>query len=252
MKISFVIPAYNEEYCLPKCLESIEKELAREKCEAEVIVVNNASYDRTKEVAGFFKGVKIVDENRKGLVWARRAGYLESTGDLIANVDADSILPEGWLKKVMTEFKSDPELLALSGPLVYYDLPWLPKFVTHSFYMIGVPFNKLGAWITGSSSMLQGGNFVLRRDVIEKIGGFDTSIEFYGEDTDIGRRVGKIGRNKWTFKLPMYSSGRRIAGEGIFTMALKYGLNYLFTTFTGRPFTTAYKDFRKKLDGVLK
>jgi glycosyltransferase involved in cell wall biosynthesis len=47
IRISFVIPAYNEEVLLPSCLEAIRAEVARTGAAAEVIVVNNASTDRT-------------------------------------------------------------------------------------------------------------------------------------------------------------------------------------------------------------
>jgi hypothetical protein len=80
---------------------------------------------------------------------------------------------------------------------------------------------------------------------MEKIGGYDTTIEFYGEDTDIAKRIFKVGEVKWTFDLPMYTSGRRLRKEGIITMGLKYAINYLWPIIFGRPFTTKYKDIRK-------
>jgi hypothetical protein len=71
--------------------------------------------------------------------------------------------------------------------------------------------------------MVQGGNFVLRRDALKKIGGFNTAIAFYGEDTDIARRMSQVGSVKFTFGLKMYTSARRLKHEGIFTMAGRYG-----------------------------
>ena len=65
----------------------------------------------------------IVDEPVKGLVQARRAGFENATGELIANVDADTIVTEGWLGRVLHEFQRDPRLVALSGPYIYYDVP---------------------------------------------------------------------------------------------------------------------------------
>ena len=97
MRLSIVVPAYNEEAYLPDCLESIliqTRDLAEP---AEIIVVNNASTDRTPEVALGYPGVRVVDEPRKGLTFARQAGYAASTGDLVANVDSDS-RRAGWQK----------------------------------------------------------------------------------------------------------------------------------------------------------
>src|SRR5579875_3646881 len=122
MRMSFVVPAYNEEAYLQDCLRSILREAQACREEVEIIVVNNASTDRTRQVALQFPSVKVVDELRKGLTYARQAGLDASTGYLVANVDADSRLTPGWLRRVLDEFEANPKLLALSGPLVYYDL----------------------------------------------------------------------------------------------------------------------------------
>ncbi len=93
--------------------------------------------------------------------------------------------------------------------------------------------------------MLQGGNFVLRRRALESVGGFDTDIEFYGEDTDIARRISKVGKVKFTFKLPMYTSGRQLKHEGTLRTAFKYATNYVYTLIFGKPLTAAYTDVRE-------
>ena len=244
LKISFVIPAYNEEKILSTCLESLEKEIARYKYTTEVVVVNNASTDGTRKVAQSFKNVKVVDENKKGLVFARKCGMENSTGELIANIDADVIIPEGWLKIVMEEFNSNNKLAALSGPYIYYDLSRLQKLLIRIFYYFGYLSYIINSKILRISGMLQGGNYIVTRSALHKIGGYDTSISFYGEDTDIAKRIFKVGDVKWTFKLPMYTSGRRLREEGLLTMGLKYTVNYVWPIFFGRPYTKEYKDIR--------
>ncbi len=248
MKISFVIPAYNEEILIAVCLSAIEKEIARNKgdWETEIIVVNNASTDRTKEIAASFSGVQVVDETRKGLVWARRAGDIAASGDLIANIDADTIMPVGWLRKVLDEFTKDPQLLALSGPHKYPEASILTRIISHIFYLFGYIFDQVNDFLFHKGSMLQGGNFVLRKNVMKEIGGFDTNIEFYGEDTNIGRRIRRIGKVKWTFALPIYASARRFEKEGILFTGAMYLVNYLGETFLGKPFHKKHKDIRPK------
>ena len=98
MRLSFVVPAYNEEAYLPACLESILAQTRELGDTVEIIVVNNASTDRTREVALGYPGVRVVDEPRKGLTFARQAGFAASTGELIANVDSDSRLTPGWVR----------------------------------------------------------------------------------------------------------------------------------------------------------
>ena len=75
MKLSFVIPAYNEERYLQDCIRSILLETAGMNGTCEIIVVNNASTDRTRELALGFPEVRVIDEWRKGLTHARQAGF---------------------------------------------------------------------------------------------------------------------------------------------------------------------------------
>ncbi len=239
MKLSFVIPAYNEEKNIAKCIKSILREKDRKNYDIEIIVVNNASTDRTGEIARSFKQVRTIDEPRKGIVWARHAGYLASKGDLIANIDADNILLPGWLDKVFSEFKNRNDLIALSGPYIYYDLPkWQNSFVK-IYYISG----KLISLIT-HNVILQGGNYVISKNVLEKIGGYDVSIQFYGEDANIAHRIKNLGKTKFSFSLPVLSSGRRLVKEGIVKIGFLYGINYLWTALFKQPLTKKYKDIR--------
>ena len=93
--------------------------------------------------------------------------------------------------------------------------------------------------------MVQGGNFVLSRAALEAIGGYDTSITFYGEDTDIARRLHSAGKVLFTFDLKMLSSARRLKHEGMITIAFRYAVNYFWTTFFKRPFTREHIDIRE-------
>jgi cellulose synthase/poly-beta-1,6-N-acetylglucosamine synthase-like glycosyltransferase len=246
MKISFSIPAYNEEHRIGRCLESVQKEIVRAgmENEAEIVVVNNASTDRTKEIASRFSGVKVVDEMRKGLTFARQAGFEHSSGKLLANVDSDTMLPPGWLDTAVREFERDPDLVALSGPFTYFDISPISRLWVKCFYVIGYATYAFNKHVLRAGAMLQGGNFIVRRDAMEKIGGFDTSIHFYGEDTDVARRLNKIGDVKWTFRLPIYASGRRLSHEGILKIGLRYALNYVWTTFAKKPWSEEYLDIR--------
>ena len=130
MKLSFVVPAYNEEVLIGKCIESIinDTKNLRADQKVEIIVVNNNCSDNTKSIALSYPGVIVVDEIKKGLTHARQAGFMASTGDLIANVDSDNMLPPGWTEKVFMEFEKNDRLIGLSGPAYFYDLS---KFVNY-------------------------------------------------------------------------------------------------------------------------
>ena len=246
MKISFVIPAYNEEKYLPLCLQAIFLQQKTASCDVEVIVVNNASTDATHAIAASFPSVIVIDESRKGITFARQAGLAAATGDLIANVDADSILTPGWLEAVAKNFSRNEKLVALSGPFLYYDLPVFSNLQIHFYYLLGYITYLINRFVLRVGSLLQGGNFVVRRSALQQIGGFNTAIAFYGEDTEIAKRLSQVGPVVFTFSLPMYSSARRIKHEGLLTMAVKYPMNFFWTTFFKRPFTTEYIDVRKQ------
>lgn len=245
MKLSFVIPAYNEEDYIGDCIESIRNEAATSPYPVEIIVVNNASTDRTATLARSYPGVTVIDEPRKGLVRARNAGFFASSGELIANIDADSRLPRGWLKKVFDAFLRDSNLVVLSGPFIHYDLS---SRMRRSLVWFWYSLVFVSQWIMktffGTGAFVQGGNYVVRRRALEAIGGYDTRIEFYGEDSDIGRRIVKVGKVVFTFALPVYSSARRIKREGFFATAFRYILNYVWGLLFGRPYHSTYQDIR--------
>lgn len=245
MELSFVIPAYNEERYLADCIESILKQTQSLSIATEIIVVNNASTDGTRAVALRYPQVKLVDEPRKGLTHARQAGFAASSGRLIANVDADSRLTPCWVANVLRAFCTNPELAAFSGPLLYYDLTRSQRFAVHLFYMTAWMTYATNRYLLRVGSMVQGGNFVVSRKALEAIGGFNLAISFYGEDTDIARRLHEVGDVLFTFDLKMFSSARRLKHEGMATMAAKYTINYLWTTFLKRPFTNEHIDIRE-------
>jgi len=244
MKLSIVIPAHNEEKYVGKCLESIFKEMKKSDTDIdiEIIVVDNASDDKTAEVASFFSGVKVIFEPKKGTGYARQAGFLASSGDIIANIDADCILSAGWIKNVFSEFSKDQKLAALSGPYIYPKMPKIFNIATKIWYAIGFALTR---YVFRRGAPLQGGNFIVRRDAMEKVGGFDTSIKFYGDDTDIACRIQKVGKIKFTFDLIMYSSERRLRGDGIFMTVVRYAVNYIWVIAFGRPFSREYNSFRE-------
>ena len=242
--ISFVVPAFNEETLIAFCLAAIRAEVARTGCAAEIIVVDNNSSDGTRRIASSIPGVVVVDEPQRGLVQARRTGCAAARGRLIANIDADTILPEGWLRTALDEFSRSTQLVALSGPYIYYDLPRSAQFVAAMFYRIAFVTYLLVRFVLGAGSMIQGGNFIISKRALEAAGGFNSNFRFYGEDTELARRLSKVGPVKFSLRLPAYSSGRRFVAEGLIRAGLRYAVNYVWTILFKQPFTITWSDFR--------
>lgn len=99
LRVSVVIPAYNEEKLLGRCLESLKNQVVQP---YEVIVVDNNSSDATSAIAKGY-GASVVSEKRQGIAWARDAGFSKATGDIIARLDADCIAPPEWIR-VITDY----------------------------------------------------------------------------------------------------------------------------------------------------
>jgi glycosyltransferase involved in cell wall biosynthesis len=242
--VSFVVPAYNEEALLASCLSAIQAEIARTQCRAEIIVVNNGSTDGTRQIAEASPEVIVIDEPQRGLVPARRAGCLAARGRLIANIDADTILTEGWLSTVLREFERTPALAALSGPFIHYDLPRSAQWVAAAYYRVAFVVDLAMRLVVTTGRMMQGGNFIVSRKALDAAGGFNPDFRFYGEDTELACRIGKVGAVKFSFALPAFSSGRRFAAEGLFRVGLRYAANHLWTIFFRHPYSPTWLDFR--------
>jgi len=248
VSVSFVVPAYNEEALIESCLAAIMGEISRTRCPAEIIVVNNGSTDATRQIASSNPNVKVIDEPERGLVQARAAGCLVAKGQLIANIDADTILPEGWLRTALAEFARHRDLVALSGPYIYYGLPKGGQLVTAGFYLAAYLVHQLSRILAGYGSVMQGGNFIVSKIALETAGGFNPDFRFYGEDVELAGRLSKIGVVKFTLALRAPSSGRRFAGEGLFKALLRYIASYLWTQLFKRPLWSTWLDFRHAPD----
>ncbi len=245
MKVSFVIPAYNEEDYLGRCLDAVFREIGG-RTDAEVIVVDNNSTDGTAAVARRYPGVRLIREARRGANAARKRGFEEARGKLIAFPDADTMPPAGWLAGAEAEFAKDPSLVCVSGPFVYYDLPERIRFMARLFYGIGYLFYLIGRTFFRTTTIIQGGNYVVRRDALAAIGGPNADIAFYGDDTDLAIKLSKVGKVKFSFKMKTLSSGRRLAKEGAWMMGLRYALNNFWMTFFRRPWTMSSTEVRFK------
>jgi glycosyltransferase involved in cell wall biosynthesis len=236
MKISLIIPAYNEEKYINECLKSVER---YGQGLFEVIVVDNASTDKTAEVARSFPFARVVSEPRKGLLFARQKGYEESHGDFLAYIDSDTRIHPSWFEKITKEFNKNNKIVILSGPYRYYDMPKMKKIIAEIIWWIIFP----PAYLL-SRRVIHGGNFVVKREALEKINDFDISIPFHGEDTDLARRLSYYGKIKYKVNFFINISGRRLLNEGLLKSYIIYGLNFLWVIFLKKPLTKTYKDHR--------
>jgi glycosyltransferase involved in cell wall biosynthesis len=234
--ISLIIPAYNEEDYLPACLDAVMRNLAGEV--QEIIVVDNNSTDRTKEIVARYPAVTYVFEPEKGITRARQCGYRAASGDILAYIDADTRPPAGWVEQIRAQFGAQQGLACLSGPYSFYDLSGIRNSISTGWFIAAQPIYKMTGY------MMVGGNFAIARAVLDKMGGFDSSIEFYGEDVDIGKRAKKYGKVLFSRAFVMPTSARRMKQQGFAKTAGIYLANYVSIVLRGKPAHNDYLDVR--------
>jgi glycosyltransferase involved in cell wall biosynthesis len=241
MTISAIVCAFNEDRYLPACLHSL---LAQTRPADEVIVVDNASTDQTGAVARTIPGVRVVDEPDKGLVVARETARLAARGELLAYVDADCRVPLQWIERIERRF-SDPGVVAVTGPYRYYDWDLAGRALIRAYdVLVAPPTHALVHHLLGAGAILYGGNFAVRRSALAQIGGFDRSIEFHGEDTNLGRRLTPIGAVRVAPDCWVWTSARRYNAMGKREVFGLYIRNFWSEIFRHRPADSSHLDVR--------
>ena len=240
--LTAIVCAYNEEKTLPAAQHSL---FAQTRVPDEVIVVNNASTDRTRAVAERFPGVVVVDEPQKGLVRARAKGLSVARGDILLYIDADCRAPLRLVERMERQFLGAPGVVAVTGPYRFYDWDWIGVAGARVYDYTLAPFAQFTAhYLLRMGAVLYGGNFAVRRSALEAIGGFDTRIEFHGEDTNLGRRLAAVGRVTLKNSCFIYTSARRYKALGRGRVFRLYVRNFWWETVHHRPKDLVHEDVR--------
>ncbi len=117
MKVSVVIPAYNEAKNIGACLDAINTQTIKAD---EIIVVDNNSTDETVTIARA-KGARVVTEHVQGITAARSAGFEAAQYEIIARTDSDTVVNPDWIEKIH-HYMDSGTIEALTGA-IYYDVP---------------------------------------------------------------------------------------------------------------------------------
>jgi len=232
--ISFIIPCYNEEEHIKDCIRSIRANVWY--VPYEIIVVDNNCTDKTAEIAESELAI-VIKESRKGVVFARQAGYETAKGFLIANIDADSKITDGWIWEALSRISND-NVVAVSGPLEYEGAGIGLRVMTKLYYLLGKVSNDyIGVF-------LQGGNAMIKKSALDKVGGYDLNIAFYGEDTMTAKRIQHLGKIVFNMYMITTTSPRRLEEQGVLKTTWLYLTNYFSVTFKNKSTTNDYKDYR--------
>lgn len=240
--ITAIVCAYNEASVLAPCLHSL---LAQTRPADEILVVNNASTDDTARVAGAVPGVRVIDEPRKGLVVARERARREARGDLLLYLDADCRAPLCWIERVERRFARYPAVVGVTGPYRFYDWDLMGRSLLRAYDVVVAPPTHFAVhWALGIGAVFYGGNFGVRRSALERIGGFDQSIEFHGEDTNLGRRLTPHGAIQIAGSCWVWTSARRYKAMGRGAVFGLYVRNFWSEILRHRPSDDDHLDVR--------
>lgn len=176
MKVSIVIPVYNEEDYLTACLEAVDKQTRKPD---EVIVVDNNCTDDTLKIARRYGFVRVIKEPRQGTVFARDTGFKAAKGDILARIDADTRIPPDWTEKLLSAFDG-PDTAAVTGPPRFYDASpsW---FFDSSQILFYQRFQRLLA----GTYVLWGANMAIRRKVWQDVAPLCAERLDIDEDIDL-------------------------------------------------------------------
>ncbi|KPJ73038.1 hypothetical protein AMJ48_02710 [Parcubacteria bacterium DG_74_1] len=154
MKLSIVVPAYNEEKRLPKTLEEISKYLSRQSYDYEILVVNDGSTDETAQITenskSKIKNLRLINNkknNGKGFVV--RQGMLSAKGEYRLFTDADNSTSIGQIEKMWPEFEKGVGVVIgsrdIKGAILDPPQPWLRQIILGEGFKL---FRKLviGLW----------------------------------------------------------------------------------------------------------
>jgi glycosyltransferase involved in cell wall biosynthesis len=240
--IAVIVCAYNEAALLPGCLYSLR---AQTRPPDDILVINNASTDETRAVACAVPGVRVVDEPEKGLVVARETARRLAQTDIVAYVDADCRAPITWLEHVDARFSRPDAPIAVTGPYKFYDWDRTGRTLVRLYdVLVAPPTHAMVHDLLGLGAILYGGNFAVRREALTAIGGFDRSIEFHGEDTNLGRRLTPIGRVAMCTNCWVWTSARRYRAMGKRAVFGLYVRNFWSEILRHRPADDRHLDVR--------
>lgn len=227
-RVSFVIPARNEEAHIAECIQSLRRQ--RIDVGREIIVVDNGSTDATAERAAR-NGAQVVCEPRPGLAFARQAGLDAARGEVLIYVDADTRFPEGGAQAIVDHFDRDPGLVGLSAAFGFHDGRTIDNLGNAIFQSILNPAVNLFLRRTGRPEVLIGSTIAVRTSALRLAGGVDPDFQFYGEDTVLALRLRTRGRVRFVSKPRLSTSARRYQERGILAVVYRYFLIFVLIHF---------------------
>ncbi len=232
LKISAVICTYNRDQFIGDALESLSLQTLTP-TQFEIIIVNNNSTDNTEKISlNFIKShpeldCKYVMETNQGLSFARNRGIQQAKYEIISYIDDDAFAKPDFLKQLFDYFNEHPEIAGIGGKVIpRYEITepdwmnkWLYGFVTKVDH--GEKIKKFSG-----NQYPAGCNMTYRKNLLEKVGGFNNKLKWRADDKYIYFQIRKLSDE--VIYLPQACvehqiDADRTADENFYKLSRKFG-----------------------------
>lgn len=200
--VSVVVCSYNREQTLGLALESVACQETGGEFEFEIVVIDDGSTDGTGEVVRRVAGcspapVRYVRESGRGVPFARNRGVEEARGEWIAFFDDDQIAGREWLRELMrTALETGAPIVGGVRRLQFLgEAP--PEVAPPTREVLGEKYYGPRTCRSNRYSLACTGNALVRRDLFDRIGRFDTDMHRGMSDIDLMRRAFDAGVDAW-------------------------------------------------------
>ncbi len=189
MKVSVVVPVFNGQETIAACLDSLLAQKPHGN-ELDIVVVDDASRDRTVQIVSGYSGVRILSQPRNaGPAAARNRGAREAAGDVVLFTDADCVPGEAWVSEMVGSFIRDSSVTGVKG--IYRTKQ---HEVTARFVQLEFDFKYERMKRRDTIAFIDTYSAGYRRDVFLEAGGFDTGFPVAStEDIDLSFRLAAKG-----------------------------------------------------------
>ena len=228
VKVSFIIPAFNEADSIEQCLSSIH---SLKGDSYEILVVDNNSTDGTAVIAEALCN-RVIPCRMQGIAAARNEGAMHAKGEYLAFIDADARVSEEWMDSALSVVSQTG---VVSGWNYFRERNPLLSLYFNSYSVVFFALQAVSALL--GSSLVAGNNLLIRRSLFERTGGFP---RYVGEDVKLARILAALKiRSAFCLGMRIGYSSRRFRKQGFLrTMMLwissvfsnisehDYGLDY--------------------------
>jgi len=232
--VSFLLPAYNEENTIKRCIESIDKAASKYCGKTEIIVVNDGSTDNTRKIAS--EAIqhltncngKVFNVPNSGKGFALRYGLERTSGDIIFRIDTDSILDEKAIGPIVSHFK-DSTVGAVGGAILPLEEKSIWQKITFIHFSFMFFFHKRTEELIDSIMVQSGAFSAFRKDALLLVGAWRNNI--FGEDGEITFRLARHGYKNEFESRALLRTDQPVDFQTLREQRVRWNIGYYYTHF---------------------